>query len=68
MEGKGVHGSGWVGLKGHFNPTHHGGWKKIQPNPHGLGWTHGLDKDRDKLARQIKRKGHSKLAIQNIVE
>ena len=30
---RGVHGSGWVGLRGFFDPTHHGGSKKIQPNP-----------------------------------
>ena len=29
---RGVHGSGWVGLRGFFDPTHHGGSKKIQPN------------------------------------
>ena len=29
---KGVHESGWVKLRGFFNPTHHGGLKKIQPN------------------------------------
>ena len=37
-----VHGLGWVWLRGFFDPTHHGGSKKIQPNPtqpnpHGLG-------------------------------
>ena len=31
-EGRGVHGLGWVGLRGFFDPTHHGGSKKIQPN------------------------------------
>ena len=31
--GRGVHGSSWVGLGGFFDPTHHGGFKKIQPNP-----------------------------------
>ena len=47
-ETRGVHGSGWVELRGFFDPTHHGGTKKIkpnpthhinptQPNPHGLG-------------------------------
>ena len=30
---RGVHGLGWVGLRGFFDPTHHGGSKKIQPNP-----------------------------------
>ena len=32
---KGVHGSCWVGLRGFFYPTHHGGSKKnsTQPNP-----------------------------------
>ena len=46
-----MHGSGW----GDFDPTHHGGSKKIQPNPihhisptepnpHGSGWTHVFDK------------------------
>ena len=39
---KGVHESGWVKFRGFFNPTHHGGLKKIQPNPYGLGWI-GLD-------------------------
>ena len=29
---RGVHGSGWVGLRGFFDPTYHGGSKKIQPN------------------------------------
>ena len=28
-----MHGSGWVGLRGFFDPTHHGGSKKIQHNP-----------------------------------
>ena len=57
---RGVHGSGWVGLRGLFDPTHHSGSKKIQPNPshksnptqlnptqlnpHGSGWIHGFDK------------------------
>ena len=57
---RGVHGSGWVGLKRYFDPIHHGGSKKIQPNPThhisliqpnpiymgrvGSGWTHGFDK------------------------
>ena len=27
----GVHGSGWIGLREFFDPTHHGGLKKIQP-------------------------------------
>ena len=35
-----MHGSGW----GDFDPTHHGGSKKIQPNPHGSSWTHVFDK------------------------
>ena len=30
---RGVHGSGWVGLRRFFDLTHHGGSKKIQPNP-----------------------------------
>ena len=30
---RGVHRSSWVGLRGIFDPTHHGGSKKIQPNP-----------------------------------
>jgi len=30
---RGVHGSGWVGFRGIFDLTHHGGLKKIQPNP-----------------------------------
>ena len=31
-------GCAWVGLRGFFDPTHHGGSKKIQPNPWvGLG-------------------------------
>ena len=30
---KGVHGSGWVELRGFFYLTHHVGLKKIQPNP-----------------------------------
>ena len=30
---RGVHGSDWVRLRGFFDPTHHGGSKKIQPNP-----------------------------------
>ena len=37
---RGVHGLGWVGLRGLFDPTHHGGSKKFnltQPNPHGSG-------------------------------
>ena len=29
---RGVHGSGWVGLRRFFYLTHHGGSKKIQPN------------------------------------
>ena len=29
---RGMCGSGWVGLRGFFDPTHHGGSKKIQPN------------------------------------
>ena len=28
-----VHGSGWVWLRGFFDPTHHDGLKKIKPNP-----------------------------------
>ena len=28
-----MHGSGWVKLRGVFDPTHHGGLKKIQLNP-----------------------------------
>ena len=34
---KGVHGLGWVGLRGFFDPTHCGGSKKIQPNPTHMG-------------------------------
>ena len=30
---RGVHWSGWVKLRGFFDPTYHGGSKKIQPNP-----------------------------------
>ena len=30
---RGVHGSSWVRLRGFFDPTHHGGSKKFQPNP-----------------------------------
>ena len=30
---RGVHGSSWIGLRGFFDPIHHGGSKKIQPNP-----------------------------------
>ena len=30
---RGVHGLGWAGLREFFDPTHHGGLKKIQPNP-----------------------------------
>ena len=30
---RGMCGSGWVGLREFFDPTHHGGSKKIQPNP-----------------------------------
>ena len=30
---RGVHGSGWVELRRFFDLTHHGGSKKIQPNP-----------------------------------
>ena len=30
---RGVHGSGWVELRGFFDPTHHDRSKKIQPNP-----------------------------------
>ena len=46
---KGVHELGWVKLRGFFNPTHHGGLKKIQPNPtHHKGPTQpiwiGLDR------------------------
>ena len=33
QETSSVHGSGWVRLRGFFDPTHHGGSKKIQPNP-----------------------------------
>ena len=33
VSSSGVHGSGWVGLRGFFDPTHHGGSKKIQLNP-----------------------------------
>ena len=42
--------SAWVGLRDLFNPIHHGGLKKFQPNPiyHRVqpnlrksGWTHG---------------------------
>ena len=29
----GVHRLGWVWLRGFFDPTHHGGSKKIQFNP-----------------------------------
>ena len=32
IEIKGVHGSSWVRLRGFFDPTYHGGLKKIQPN------------------------------------
>ena len=28
-----MHGWDWVGLREFFDPTHHGGSKKIQPNP-----------------------------------
>ena len=28
-----MHESGWIGLKGFFDPAHHGGLKKIQHNP-----------------------------------
>ena len=35
---RGVHGSGWVELRGFFDPTHHGESKKIQPNPTQLTW------------------------------
>ena len=28
-----MHGSSWVGLRGFFDPAHHGGSKKIQHNP-----------------------------------
>jgi len=44
-----VYGCVWVGLRSIFNPTHHCMLKKIQsiigvqPNPHGSGWTHGLN-------------------------
>ena len=36
-------GLGWHGLRGFFNPTYHGGLKKIQlnptqPNSHESGW------------------------------
>ena len=30
--GRGVYGLGWVELRRFFDPTHHGGLKKIQPN------------------------------------
>ena len=30
---RGVHGSGWVELRGFFDPTRHDKLKKIQPNP-----------------------------------
>ena len=30
---RGVHGSSWIGLRGFFDPIHHDGSKKIQPNP-----------------------------------
>ena len=33
QEIRSVHGSGWVRLRGFFDPTHHGGSKKIRPNP-----------------------------------
>ena len=33
VSGRGVHGSGWVGLRGFFDLTYHCGLKKIQPNP-----------------------------------
>ena len=35
QEIRSVHGSGWVRLRGFFDPTHHGGSKKnsTQPNP-----------------------------------
>ena len=36
-----MHGSGWVELRGFFYLTHHGGLKKIQPNPtHHISLTH----------------------------
>ena len=38
LTSRGVHGSGWVRLRRFFDPTHHGGSKKIQPNPHELDW------------------------------
>ena len=57
---RGVHGTGLVGLREFFDPTHHGESKKIQPNPtHHIsltqpnpthmgwvasGWTHEFDK------------------------
>ena len=36
---RGVHGSGWVGLRGFFDPTCHGGSKKnsTQPNLTHMG-------------------------------
>ena len=34
---RGVHGSSWVGVRGFFDQTHHGGSKKIQPNPTHMG-------------------------------
>ena len=42
---RGVHGSGWIGLRRFFDLTHHGELKKIQPNPthvgrvEPMGWT-----------------------------
>ena len=33
VDDRGVHESGWVGLRGFFDPNRHGGSKKIQPNP-----------------------------------
>ena len=50
LSNKGMHGLGWVKLRKFFDPTHHGGSKKIQPNstyhisstqpnPYGSGWT-----------------------------
>ena len=52
--GRGVHGLGWVGLGGFFDPTHHGGFKKIQlnpthyrgstqPNPTHIDWVEPMD-------------------------
>ena len=40
-----MHGSGWVGLRGFFDPTHHGGLKKsnsTQPTQIRLGWVESM--------------------------